>query len=147
MVKRFILLLSPLVLFLLITSFTVNLPPKVRIEIDAEALLEDEDIPVIITITHLQEQKIDPKSFRLDEQPIEVTFVSEESPESKAFGSKDSPDSLIVTTYRFSVPGQPSGLHLLPAVSLEVEGITVQSSAISYEVLSAQKTDDLRIEG
>lgn len=83
-----------------------------------------------ITITHRKQEKIDPHSFKIDNQPLETLFVRDTSMPSDA--------NVLVSAYSFQLPAQKQpGLYILPTVSAKIDKQIYQSIPSSYEVKSA----------
>jgi hypothetical protein len=102
---------------------------KVSAEIDAGGAIEKRPISGTIFITHDQQLKVDSGSFLMGQKSLEAEFVKE---------VKVAPDQpLIISIYRFQLPAQPSGLYVLPAVSVRVGGKEYRSVRASYEVGTA----------
>ncbi len=87
---------------------------------------EYEQLQGNITIIHDNSQKVDIHSFRLGNKPLQVTFSSDVtlSPES----------GLVMSTYQFTLPGQPNGLYILPAVTVNVGSSAYSSLPNTYTV-------------
>ncbi len=99
---------------------------KVESNIDQIKVWENQPIKGLITITHDVSDKVDTSSFKLGSAPLKVDFVED------VRVSSQSP--LTVSYYKFTVPPQPKGLQLLPAVSVKVGDDVYQSIESTYEV-------------
>jgi hypothetical protein len=99
---------------------------KVTAEIDNSQGYENQPLTGTITITHNQNDKVDVSSFLLDKKPISVEFIKDVQFEVS--------NPLILSIYRFQLPGKPQGLYLLPAVSVRVGDKEYQSTMSSYSV-------------
>jgi hypothetical protein len=99
---------------------------KVSGEIDQEKAYENHPLKGTITITHDENLKVDTRSFLLEGSPLSVELIRE---------VKISPNNpLIISIYRFEIPGQPKGLHVLPEISVSVGGKVYRSPASTYTV-------------
>jgi hypothetical protein len=102
---------------------------KVTSSVEGYTFRSQQAISGTISITHESSQKVDLKSFRLGGVPIEVTPVQE---------TQISPvHHLVVSFYKFTLPGKEKGLYVLPRVSVKVGGDTYESVENTYEVLNA----------
>ncbi|MEX1013090.1 MAG: hypothetical protein WD595_02730 [Waddliaceae bacterium] len=87
-----------------------------------------EGSPVIgtLTITHEKDQQIEPQNIQLEGESLQVEFVRE---------VRLSADSdLVISIYNFTLPPKAKGLHVLPEVSVNVEGKEYLSFQRSYQV-------------
>lgn len=99
---------------------------KIDASIDLENSEEKQPLKGSISITHDFNDKIDEKSFSLEDKPLPVEFVQQ---------TKLSPSSpLVITFYRFTIEGKPKGLYILPAIKAIVGGQEYQSLPTTYEV-------------
>lgn len=100
---------------------------EVSIDIDiATQFQEQAPINATVIVSHGKNEKIDLKSFKLDNQPLQVEFQGEE--QMTATGD------LVLSMYRFTLPPQPKGLHILPGMKVTVANKVYQSVPRTYEV-------------
>jgi hypothetical protein len=99
---------------------------EITAEIEMGDHIEFQPLKGLITITHNKSDKIDTASFRLQDKPLEVELVQEVN------FAANSP--LLVTFYRFTLPGQTRGLHELPPISVKIGKDVVTSIPSTYTV-------------
>lgn len=100
---------------------------KVSAEV-SEKVYANQPFHGTVMITHNENQKIDPSSFRLGNDPLQVDLVKE---------TRISPNEpLVISIYHFDMKGQSNGLHALPAVGVNVGGQVYYSTPTTYEALS-----------
>lgn len=102
---------------------------KVSASIDGFTHLSNEPLKGTISVTHLRSEKIDPKSVKIGGVDLPVTFIQD----TQISSSSD----LIVSFYTFSLPPKPKGLHILPEITVKVNGEPIKSIASTYEVNEA----------
>lgn len=83
-----------------------------------------------ITVTHGPKDQIDGHSFEIEGHPLEASLEKE---------FKIS-DEIKVAIYHFQLPGHEKGLHLLPSISVKINGQLYQSVPSTYEVKEAAAT-------
>lgn len=105
---------------------------KVQANLDNYTVATDQPVKGTLSITHTQAEKIDNQSFALDGKPLQTTFVQD----TKISEATD----LIVSFYSFMLPGKSKGLHILPSISVTVNGKKYQSLATTYEVSGSAAT-------
>lgn len=99
---------------------------QLALELDPQSLVTDHPITADIVVTHADSEKIDPSSLLVGTLSIAAEKVSEST------SGKE-----VKTVLRFTLPPQPSGLHLLPALSLKVGDQRFTTVAQTYSVGSA----------
>lgn len=113
-----ILLLTPLIL-----SGQQNL---ITSEIEKGDHIEYQPLKGLLTITHKKTDTVDLKSAKLEGKPLTIDLIKE---------VEVAPNSpLVVSFYRFTLPGQERGLHELPSISVKVGPNLMTSVASTYEV-------------
>lgn len=122
-----------LVLFLFCLSAFGN-EVRVSSEIDADTAHENQPMSGTITVVHDQDKLIDEESFRLGKDKLAVDLVKEVK-----FNSEN---PLMLTIYRFHLPGKSEGLYALPPVEVKVGDQTFRSIMTSYTVKPGSKTDE-----
>jgi len=130
----------------LLQSYQVDVPAKISVEIPQETALEGLPIPVNIEIIRLKRQQVDQSSFQLDGKPIKVDLVSEKIAGGGTLFSGSEPDALVVSDYRFLLPARNQGLYLLPVLSVQVGGVQIRASQVTYQVTGSVSSEDLAIE-
>src|SRR3984957_5568336 len=99
---------------------------KVTAEIDQDKIYENQPGKGLISITHDKKASVDPSSFRLGGKSLAADLIQD---------IQISPSSpLVISYYRFYMPGQPAGLYLLPEVKVTVGGHTYTSIPSSYQI-------------
>lgn len=108
-----------------------------KAEVDRNRGYENTPVTGIIMIGRAADEQVDTASFKLDKNPLQVELVKEES-----LGPTG--DHLL-SIYRFTLPAQPKGGHLLPAISASVGGIHQQSIPSTYEILEGIPTPEPKV--
>ena len=79
-----------------------------------------------VMVTHDANSAIDANSFRLGDEPLNVTFVS---------STAMSPYSaIVVTIYSFQLKRMPAGEHLMPPIKVKVAGKEYQALSLIINV-------------
>jgi len=79
-----------------------------------------------VSITHDKNLKVDTVSFKFEGKPLSVEPIRE---------VRVSPDApLVISMYRFEIPGKPIGRYLLSEISVKVGGKEYQSLPTPFEV-------------
>src|SRR5262249_6075962 len=95
---------SRLLFFYLVLS-TAALWAEVKLDMDmATQFYEGSPIYAMIIISHGKNEKIDPKSFKLDKEPLEAELQHEEIMTARG--------DLVLSIFNISLPPQPKGLHV-----------------------------------
>lgn len=121
MVKR---LFTLSLTFLLVPILSFALEVEVRSEIEQGH--EGKYLRGTLTITHNESAPVDVNSITLDGKKLSAERIKE---------VELSPGSgVMISIYRFQLPPQPPGDHLLPAISVKVGGTVHQSLPERYQV-------------
>ena len=128
-------------------ALSINLPPKISLQVAQEIPVEGRPITLYIIVDHSEKDSIDPSSFQMDEKPLSVEQIQEQkvTPEALAKG-EDEESQLIVTTYRTILPPKPSGIYSVGPVSAVVGGMPFSSNEITIQVQGAVASKDFRLE-
>ena len=99
---------------------------NVEVRSDVEDAREGEPLRGTLTITHKGSDLVDETSFTLEGKELSAERVREVelSPES----------GVLISIYRFQMPSQPVGDHLLPPISVKVGDAVYQSFSERYQV-------------
>lgn len=97
--------------------------------IDQANSIENQPIEGTLTITHMSQEVIDPASFSMNGQPLAATLL-----QSNIMPSD--PQKAAISFYRFSLPPQPKGLYVLPAITIKIDNQQIQTTPSAYEVHS-----------
>lgn len=102
-------------------------PVQVSSSINAyETLVAGKPIEGSIMITHQSNAEIDPTSFSLGEDPLDVEFV--ETTPMSAFSN------LVVSIYRFKLYNVKQGIHTLAPIEVEVAGKRYKAPPMTIQV-------------
>ena len=94
--------------------------------VDQQSIYEMQPLKVLVSINHNKNAKVDAASFRIGGKTIKVEFIQD---------VQISPISpLVLSYYRFTLPGQPVGLYELPEITVKVGGKVYSSIASTYQV-------------
>lgn len=118
MVIRFLLLL----LMVCAQAFAID----VSSSIDGASNPEGAPLKGTITVTHNQDETVDPSSFMLGDKPLHAEKVKDVA--------VDPSSPLLLTIYQFDMDPQTSGVHILPSVSVNVAGKKYSSLMTSYQI-------------
>lgn len=114
-------------LFFLLTVFSLEAQElSISAEIEQGNHIEYQPLRGMVSITHNKDQKVDQASFRIEGKPLKVELIQETSV------SPSSP--LLVSFFRFTLPGQIRGLHELRAISVQVGNNILTSIPSTYVV-------------
>jgi tetratricopeptide (TPR) repeat protein len=147
MVKLLVKVLVILLSFpLFAAEITVEVPAKVSAEIVEGGNYESAPLTGQISIIREAKQKVDPKSFMIEDDPLQVEFLGDERPEGQPFSIHD-PESLVVSRYRFYLSPKTLGLYVLPSISVHVGNSVVKSVPVTYQVRRPQVSEQFLLEG
>jgi len=119
-----------LLLFLPVTNWAQDV--KVTAEVEESGIIVNQPMRGTITITHSKNDQVDQKSFRLEDQPLQVELAK---------SVQLSPNSdLMLTIYSFTLPGKPGGLYVLKEITVNVGGKSYQSIPSTFEVRKVKKS-------
>ena len=109
-----------LILFLISVS-SLNALETIQVSAGVQwaNIYENQPIEGTVSVTHDIGQKIDVDSIKIGNKPLKVTLDKEVKI------ATNSP--LVITIYRFTIPGMSKGLQLLPAISVNIAGKTYSS--------------------
>lgn len=128
-------------LFALCCLLPLNLKgdAKVTVTVNGNELSEGVPFYPRITVARENGEDIDVNSFKMDGAPIDVEFLGDSYHNSiMSINGVTQEQRLTISTYRFRVEGKPTGLHIIPPISVEVDGKTYRSSRTAYSISSAQ---------
>lgn len=128
-------------------AYSVNLPPRISLSIPAEALVEGRDIPLYITIDHMEGEAVDENSFLLDGKMLKVESIRVEKVAPKQLYQGADEEALIVSKYRASLPKRTAGVYEIGPVSVVVGGARYNSDTLTVNVQAAVVSKDFRLEG
>lgn len=139
-------ILSIFLSWLLLTAFTVHLPPKVSLRIEQQNCFEGKPISIIIAIDHMQSDVVDASSFTISGNPLQVREVGTRAV--GAFMSSQTPgdDAFITSQYSASLAPRMAGIYDVGPVDVMIQGSLFRSNSITINVLEAISTRDFKIE-
>lgn len=115
-------------LLLMLLPFCLFADVKVSAEVDNNTAYTGSPVAGTLSVTYPNDEEIDEESFSLKEEPLQV-----ERAHTVAVSS-----TLKIAYYKFTLPPQEKGLHMLPSVSVNVEGKRYRSIPATYEVKTGQ---------
>ncbi len=131
--------------FLLLTTnlFSTSL----TVSIDTTHASEGLPITGTLSVQYDETEEVDPDRCTLNSQPLTLTFVGDTLHSSLSIinGKRDE-HRTKTSIYRFSLPPQTVGTHLLPSISLPVGGTIVHSPPTEYEILPVSQSSDFVLE-
>lgn len=120
---------------------------SLAVTVHSERVSEFAPIDVVASITCSGNATVDPSSFELQGEKINARFSHQSVKNSLFIINNERKESRIVTYhYTFQLPGRPAGRHLLPALSVEVDGKRLSAPTTSYVVYGATSSPDFRLE-
>lgn len=145
MVSR-LLRLSTLCLLLLPALLCAEV--TVTVTINGNTLSEDVPFYPKISVSRDDGQEVDVDSFMMDGKPLEVEFVGDSRHSSiSIINGRRQEQHLLISIYRFRMEGHKAGLHIIPPVSVMVDGRRYQSPQSAFSISTASaSTGDLRLE-
>ena len=86
------------------------------------------DLPIkgTIMITHMGALKVDPKTFRMGDESLKVTFIKDVS--------LSSSENLVISIYEFELKGRKKGNYTLPPITVKVGDQEYQAPALDIYV-------------
>lgn len=104
---------------------------SVSSEVEVGTIYADQPVRGTVAVTHPASMEVDLSSFKVGNDPLQAELVKEVKIAEN--------QSLILSIYRFQLPGKPKGLYVLPEVSVKVGNETYRSIASSYTVEAASQ--------
>lgn len=104
---------------------------RVTLQLSDKGIFAGQEVEGTVTIQHLKTDEVDPKSFNIKGEPLQVQFIKnvEISPQS----------DLVISFYNFTLPAQEAGLHVLPGINVKISGRSYSTPATTYEVKARSK--------
>ncbi len=117
-----------MLLLLLILPVSLFADVKVTAEVDNNTAYTGQPVAGTLSVTYPGDEAIDENSFQIQEEPLQAELVHtvEISP------------NLKIAYYKFTLPAEEKGLHMLHAVSVSVGGKRYKSIPATYEVKTGQ---------
>lgn len=102
-------------------------PVQVTTEISPyESLTENSPIKGTLMVTHDATLKVDISSFRIGSDPLKVELEKEVS--------LSSTNNLLISIYKFELPGKPKGSYNLSPMSVKVGGKEYQAPSLNIVI-------------
>jgi hypothetical protein len=119
---------------------------EVTVLVSSERAAEHEPLEAVVSVHHPAGWRLDPESFELEGECLPVNFLHEATQSSLSLvdGRRRERRS-IISSYRIELPGQVSGRHLLPPVSVRVSGGSYSSQPTSYFVYGSETSPDYQL--
>jgi hypothetical protein len=95
-------------------------------------IYEHQPVRGTVTVTHPSSMQVDVSTFKLGNDPLNVDLLKEVKIAEN--------QSLLLSIYRFQLPGKTKGLYVLPEVSVKVGSEIFHSIASSYAVEAASQS-------
>ena len=135
-----------LLCFLLFMPLMAN-TAEISVTISKERLGVNRPIRGTIAVAREEGQEIAVESFAIDDRPLTVTPIGESrSSTLSIINGKRKSQTRLVSTFAFEVEGQPEGLHVLPSISVEVDGELIETPLSTYQVQQARTSSLMEIE-
>ena len=126
-------------------EFTVNIPPKISLQISDGEAVEGRQIHLTIIIDHAADEKPDPSSFRIDKKPLSVELTQQETVSPEGLPPSPSDNNLVVDRYQACLPPKPAGICTIGPITVTIGKFPYTSNAITVHVRAAVVSDDFRL--
>lgn len=121
-----------MIALLLITPILIHADDiRVSAQLNENEIAPNSPVTGVITIQHDVSQSVDLNSVTLEGAPLHIEFLRD------VVISPQSP--LRISLYRFQLDPQKPGLHILPSITLKIDGTKYSTTALTYEVSSITK--------
>lgn len=102
---------------------------------------------VTVTVTGPIDMQVDASTFTYDDQSVNVEHLGDSTQTSMSIinGSRKD-DSKRISTYRFMIPAEDEGLHVLAEVSVVVDGVEQRSKPSTYQIKAGKADANFRLE-
>jgi hypothetical protein len=114
--------------FLLVFLQNLDAIPHVEAFIEEQSQIQT-PLEGVISITHNQQDLIDPYSFKMEQKHLETNFIR------KTAITQES----NISIYHFQLPATAKGLYILPSISVKIGDKTYQTIPSTYEVKTNKK--------
>ncbi len=101
-----------------------------------------------VSVSLSEGQKVDARSFRLGNDPLEVDYIQSSSQHSvRIINGRREETRKVTSVYVFSIPGKQEGVYLLPPVSVDTvpnqvfftaSGGTISTCSLEYYIAITQ---------
>lgn len=142
--KRVIFVVWICVQFLILSSYSLHLPPKVSLRVEQENCFEGQPIVVTVTIDHMQSDEVDMSSFRIENEPLKVQQLGMRA----VVGGNSEPraeDMFVTTQYTTSLSPRSAGIYVVGPLDVRIGGASFRSNAITINVLESVITRQFTI--
>jgi hypothetical protein len=126
-------------------DFTVNIPPKISLQISEGEAVEGRTIPLTIIVDHSADEKVDPSTFRLDKKPLSVELIQQETVSPEGLPTGPEGEELVVDRYRTVLPAKPAGIYSIGPVTVTVGTFPYSSNTITLNVRAAITSEKFRL--
>ena len=145
LMKETVFLLSLLLTMPCYAEFTVNIPPKISLQIPDGEAVEGRQIRLTIVVDHSADEKTDPTSFLLDKKALPVELIQQETVSPEGLPSAPGDKDLVVDRYRAVLPPRPPGIYSLGPVTVTVGEFPYTSNSVTLNVRAAVTSDTFRL--
>lgn len=121
-------------------------PIEVIAEVNSATTGENQPIEVVLRVVRDEGLKVDESSVQVEGKSYALELLQNTRQSSVTIiNGRRQEEHLLISSYRFFVPGKPKGLYMLPAVSVVVGGKRMESRPVSYEILASEESRLFRI--
>ena len=148
MIRRTLKAIILLVLLLSVpccAEFSINIPPKISLQVPDGEAVEGRQIPLTIVVDHSSNEKVDPSTFSLDKKPLAVELLQQETVVPQGLPSSPEDKDLVVDRYRAVLSPKPSGIYTVGPVTVTVGGFPYSSNVITLHIRAAVTSDTFRL--
>jgi hypothetical protein len=126
-------------------QFTVNVPPKISIQIPDGEAVEGRQTSLTIVIDHSAIEKVDISSFRLDKKPLTVELIQQETVSPEGLPPGPEGEELVVDRYRAVLPAKSSGIYTIGPITVTIGTFPYSSNTIALHVRAAVTSENFRL--
>lgn len=133
--------------FIFLTGILPAANISVSTEVNSAAIGVKQAFEVYIRIVREEELNVEMDSFRLDDQPIDVSLVNTSQQSSITIvNGRRTEEHYVTETYRFYAEGRDAGAYELPSVTVRIGGRVYRSDPLSFEISEAGQSQDFRLQ-
>lgn len=118
----------------------------ITVEMDEQKNGADRPVSGIIKVIRDSDTSIDESSFCIDGTPLKTTLVQESQQSSLSIvNNRRKEYNYLTSLYRFTLPAQPQGRHILKPISVKVGEKTYYTKSLQYVLNEAHVSRDVRL--
>lgn len=126
-------------------DFSTHIPPKITIQSNGEAVIEDRPIVLTVIIDHSASDTVQIKSFKIDKQPITVEFIREEKISPEGLPEDPQAEAFLVSRYRAILPQKQQGIYTVGPIHVSIGNIEYTSNSLVLQVQATETSNQFRL--